>query len=222
MPGEHNRDVDLTWFTDGDYPRASVYAYNQSLNQRTFIAESSAPAVEDHRLTLTAEGTYFFELRMDRSVASTLIARSNPFGVTRVDGPPIAPTEIGVAWLNEDERWYRVEWQHADTPDVHHYRLHEILPGGDTAEYSVSPGSNRSMSFDRYAGPHGTYAYSVRACNAGGSCSPATEPAQWWVSDPEGEETEDVPARMSMGTCERTRTGTTRSDITSHRWSTAG
>jgi len=82
--------VNLTWFTDGDYPDATAYRYNQTTGQRSLIATSTQPTMENQPLALSAVGNYVFELRMSNASTSTLIAVSSAFTVSQAAN--VSPT----------------------------------------------------------------------------------------------------------------------------------
>ncbi|MGH8034159.1 MAG: hypothetical protein ACREO9_02955, partial [Lysobacterales bacterium] len=174
----------LTWFTDGDYPNASAYAYNQTTAQRTLIATSTAPAMQAQPASLSVPGTYVFELRMSNSPSSTLMAASSQFTVTMVSSSPIAPTNLAAVWTNEANRNYSVQWNHSDSASIANYQLEETAPGGSVTVFTVSPGTTMSRAFSRLTGPFGTYSYKVRACNSANLCSSYTSAISWVVTDP--------------------------------------
>ncbi len=82
--------ANLTWFTDGDYPNATAYRYNQTTGQRSLIATSTQPAMENQQVSMSTAGSYVFELRMSNSTSSVLIAKSSIFTVTQASN--ISPT----------------------------------------------------------------------------------------------------------------------------------
>lgn len=174
----------LTWFTDGDYPDASAFAYNQNTGQRALIATSTDPAMINRPVTLSAAGTYVFELRMSHSASSTLMAQSSAFTVTFVSGSPVAPTGLAAMWTKEANREYVVQWNHADPANVDFYELVETFPSGSATTYTLAPGTTQSKAFNRLTGPFGTYGYRVRACANTAGCSADTPSIDWTVNAP--------------------------------------
>ncbi|HLF29880.1 MAG TPA: putative Ig domain-containing protein, partial [Xanthomonadales bacterium] len=179
-----NCATSLTWFTDGDYPNATAWAFNQTTAQRTLIKTSTDPAMENQAATLSAAGIYVFELRMSNSSSSTVMAESSPFTVTMVASSPIAPTNLAAVWSSETNRNYSLQWSHADAASIAYYHLEETAPAGSVTVYTVSPGTTLSKAFSRSSGPFGTYAYRVRACNSSALCSSYTAAINWVVTDP--------------------------------------
>jgi hypothetical protein len=173
--------INLTWFTDSDYPQATAYSYNSTTGQRTAIATSTDPAMLNVPATLSAVGTYTFELRMKASTTSALIAQSSPFTVTQ--GAVASPTNLVASWTNQANRQYSVLWNHATPSGISHYELHETQPGGSTNTVTISPGTTLSKAYSRAAGPFGTYSYKVRACTST-QCSAYTSSINWAVTDP--------------------------------------
>ena len=176
----------LTWFTDGDYPNATAFVYNQTTGQRSTIATSTEPAMENQLVSLSVAGNYVFELRMTSSTGSRLIAESLTFSVNETQDVPVTPTNLNVFWTNETNRAFKVTWNHADTQAVDHYTLEENKPGGTGSIYTVSPGSTMERDFAYLSEPDGNYQYRVRACStAGGSelCSDFTPWVNWQVGD---------------------------------------
>ncbi|MBT8069577.1 MAG: VCBS repeat-containing protein, partial [Gammaproteobacteria bacterium] len=75
--------VQLTWYTGGNYPAATVYAHNVTSNAYSKVMTSGqAPAV-DFPYQLSEAGLYEFELRMGDGEQTTLMAKSAGFTVTR-------------------------------------------------------------------------------------------------------------------------------------------
>ncbi|HKX56396.1 MAG TPA: hypothetical protein VJN01_09845, partial [Xanthomonadales bacterium] len=179
-----NCPITLTWFTESDYPNASAWAFNQTNGQRSLIEPSSAAAMVNRQANLATAGSYRFELYQGSSPASTLLATSSVFTVSQAATAPMQPTGLTVSWTTESTRSYRVDWNHADTASVAYYQLIETSPSGSNATYTVSPGTVRTRSFSRPAGPWGNYAYKVKACNSSNQCSAETAAVQWLVSDP--------------------------------------
>ena len=75
-------EVQLTWFTDGNYPNATVYAHNISSNTYDKVLTSSQAATVDFPYPISNGGSYRFDLRMGESEQATLMARSEVFDVT--------------------------------------------------------------------------------------------------------------------------------------------
>ena len=186
-------DVDLTWFTDGDFPQASVYAYDGTT--REWLATSTQAIMQNQLLELTEAGSYIFELRMSNSPTSRLIARSNTFTVEQGSGgqTPSNPTNLQGQWISCPNHNYTISWSHTGQ-NVGYYRLEEDRPAPlTTLTHTVSPGTNKSKTFTKSSGPFGTYAYRVRACSNTHECSSyIPTPALGWdvpescpQSDPE-------------------------------------
>ncbi|MEE8339534.1 MAG: putative Ig domain-containing protein, partial [Xanthomonadales bacterium] len=177
----------LTWFTDGDYPNGTAFAYNQTTGQRSAIATSTAPAMENQVVPLSVAGNYVFELRMTSSTGSRLIAESLTFTVNEIQDVPMTPASLNAVWTNEPNRAFNVSWSHVATQDVDYYKLEENRPDGSGLPHTVSPGSNLERDFAYLTGPFGTYRYRVQACStASGSevCSSFTAWLNWLVTDP--------------------------------------
>ncbi len=181
-------DAVLTWFTDGDYPGATAFAFNQTTGQRSAIAVSTEPVMENQIVSLSAAGSYVFELRMTGSAESRLIAQSGSFTVGETQGlTPVAPTSLNVAWMSEASRSFNVNWKHPDAVNVEYYLLEESRPDGSGVTYTVSPGNSMGRDFAYLSGPFGNHQYRVRACSTtSGSelCSVFTPWVNWQVSDP--------------------------------------
>ena len=75
-------DVQLTWFTDGNYPNATVYAHNISNNTYEKVLTSDQAAMVDIPYQISSVGQYEFELHMGNGQQTTLMARSAVFTVT--------------------------------------------------------------------------------------------------------------------------------------------
>ncbi|MFT5139912.1 MAG: hypothetical protein ACI9CB_001569, partial [Rhodothermales bacterium] len=177
-------DVDLTWFTDSDYPTATAFAFNTTTGVRTAIFTSPDPAEVNYIHALNTAGVYEFELRMGNTAGSTLIANSGNFSVTQVTSSvPVAPTNLSVAWTNEPNRDYQLQWQHANSSNVDYYQLQETLPNSSIVNHNISPSTIKSKAFSRLAGPFGSYSYRVRACNTHG-CGSYTSVTPWTVTQP--------------------------------------
>ncbi|NOR21036.1 MAG: hypothetical protein GQ538_13220, partial [Xanthomonadales bacterium] len=84
-------EVMLTWFTDGNYPNATVFAHNNTSNSYYRVLKSTQPVMRDITYQLPTAGTYNFELHMGDGVPTTLIAESPVFTVTASVGnsPPV-------------------------------------------------------------------------------------------------------------------------------------
>jgi hypothetical protein len=74
--------LQLTWFTDGDYPNATVYAHNTTADTYEKVLTSSQPAMVDIPYAVSDAGQFEFELRMGDGQQTTLIAKSAVFTVT--------------------------------------------------------------------------------------------------------------------------------------------
>ena len=86
--------VVLTWFTDGNYPSATVFAHNQTTGVYTKVLTSTQPVMRDIAFNLTSAGVYEFEMRMGDGTQTTLLADSNNFTVTEgiSNSPPVLTT----------------------------------------------------------------------------------------------------------------------------------
>lgn len=176
--------VQLTWFTDGDYPNATAYM-RKTGGGRTRIKTSTDPAMLNQPWSITDEGTYTFELRMGNSASSTLIAQSNTFTVTSsvVANPPPRPIALhGLWWVPEDKKYY-VRWAQKAAQDVSEFRLQEVRPNGSSTTYTgIAGASNAQRWFDKSSSAQGLYRYRVRACNEAG-CSAWTPYMDWYTVD---------------------------------------
>ena len=74
-------DVQLTWYTAGNYPNATVFAHNISNNTYQKVMTSGQSPVVDLLFKMTRTGLYEFELRMGFSEDTTLMAVSKVFTV---------------------------------------------------------------------------------------------------------------------------------------------
>jgi len=83
-------DLQLTWYTDGNYPSATVFAHNISSNTYAKVLTSSQAAMVDIPYQLGEAGSYEFELRMGDGQQTTLMARSEVFTVS-VSAPGSQP-----------------------------------------------------------------------------------------------------------------------------------
>ena len=81
--------VDLTWFTDGNYPDASFFVHETQSNERELILTS--PVMEEYDWSTNSIGSYVFELRMGDTPESALMALSETFEVTGSGLPPANP-----------------------------------------------------------------------------------------------------------------------------------
>jgi len=86
--------VVLTWFTDGNYPSATVFAHNQTTGVYTKVLTSTQPVMRDIAFNLASAGIYEFEMRMGDGTQTTLLADSNNFTVTGgiSNSPPVLTT----------------------------------------------------------------------------------------------------------------------------------
>jgi RHS repeat-associated protein len=186
--------LELTWFTDGDYPQATAFVHELASGSKSPIPAPAGPAVVDHPVLLQQPGSYRFELHMGTSSSSTVIARSSIFTVT--EATVAAPQELGIAWTDQSALRYRVSWTHPAPAGVDHYELEETPPGSMPATVlNVAPGTLQYRDFDRLPGPFGVYAYRIRACAAApgaGQCSAWTNAETWNVADPGGPSGEAV------------------------------
>ncbi len=80
--------VNLTWFTDGNYPDASVFVHEVVSGSRSFL--ETASVMEDYFWSSNEAGDFRFELRMGDTPDSSLMGASEIFSVTGVS-PPIGP-----------------------------------------------------------------------------------------------------------------------------------
>jgi len=79
----------LSWYTDGNYPEATVYAHNTSTNSYERVLTSTQPVMADVPYRISSEGVYEFELHMGEGAESTLIASSAEFTVSENIVDPI-------------------------------------------------------------------------------------------------------------------------------------
>ena len=89
-------EVKLTWFTDGNYPDATVFAHNHSNDTYYRVLKSTQPAMINIAYQLPTIGVYDFELHMGDGVSTTLIAQSSTYtvtGTTSTDSDPEIPPE---------------------------------------------------------------------------------------------------------------------------------
>ena len=86
--------VELTWYTDGDYPDATVYAHNVSTNTYYKVLTSGQSAMVNVPYQPPTVGQYRFQLRMGNGTATSLIASSAQFTVS--EGVPNSPPVLGV------------------------------------------------------------------------------------------------------------------------------
>jgi RHS repeat-associated protein len=181
VSGGSSCDATLTWFTDSDYPDASVFAYNQTTGQRTLVGTSTDPIMEDQVATLSTEGTYTFELRMTSNSGSRMIAESADFVVTEVT-TPATPTNLGASWTDQENCEFRVTWNHPDPASVDRYILNESVVSGSSMDIPVT-----STFYDATGIAGTTYEYNVKACSSASGpeiCSTETGTIQWDVPDP--------------------------------------
>ncbi|MDX1410350.1 MAG: SpvB/TcaC N-terminal domain-containing protein, partial [Saprospiraceae bacterium] len=73
-------DLELTWFTDSNYPDASVFAHESAGGQRELVWSSTT--MVDYPWSTAEAGSYTFELRMGDTPESSLMAFSETFTVT--------------------------------------------------------------------------------------------------------------------------------------------
>ncbi len=118
-------DVQLSWYTDGNYPDATVYAHNYSTNNYYKVLTSSKPEMVDITYQLPGEGLYNFELHMGNGLQTTLMARSPYFTVTEniANSPPSLTKPAN---------------QVNDTGDAVALLLNAVDPEGDVLTYSAS------------------------------------------------------------------------------------
>ena len=180
--------VELNWFTDGDYPRASAFVVNQDSGQRRRLAVSTEPAVTGFTAVLDEPGSHRFELRMADTAESTLIARSASFVVSQVAIP--ATGELAAQWLDEAARHFQLHWTHPAPDQIDRYELEERLPATSASVLHALPVSQgTSKEFIHADGPYGDYSYRIRACGSvdgANACSDWSAVLNWTVSDPGG------------------------------------
>ena len=88
-------DVQLTWYTDGNYPNATLFAHDISGNTYAKVLTSGQSPMVDFPYQMTNTGLYEFELRMGNGQHTTLMAVSEVFTVTEgtvVPQPETPPT----------------------------------------------------------------------------------------------------------------------------------
>ena len=104
-------DVQLTWFTDGNYPSATVYVRTKSTGTLEKIITSSQSATVDFPFSISDKGSYEFELRMGDGQQTTLMARSESFTVAESavgSQPEIPPEPASMPGMNASSSSSRV------------------------------------------------------------------------------------------------------------------
>ncbi len=173
----------MTWFTDGDYPGASVFRRELETGQRVLVAEAEGPVVVDREMTVDQAGTYVFELRMGHSADSSLMAESTQLLVS--ESGLAMPEMLAALPVGETGFEFQVRWEHPETAAVAWYELEETVPGLQVPRsHLLSPGQNTQKSFSYPDGPFGVYSYRVRACDAA-HCSSWTGLLNWLVEKPD-------------------------------------
>jgi len=83
--------VVLTWYTDGNYPKATVFAHNRTTGVYTKVLTSTQPVMRDITFNIASAGVYEFKLRMGDGTQTTLLADSKNFTVTGnvTNSPPV-------------------------------------------------------------------------------------------------------------------------------------
>ena len=184
----------LSWFTDGDYPQASVFDLNLNSATRRLITTSDGQATTDYPYSVSELGQHRFELRMGDTADSTLIAVSSLFEVSDAAMP--TPYGLKAAWLDLPSRQFALQWSHADPANVGWYELEESPPGGAPVGLStISPGTVLERIMTRQAGPFGDYLFRVRACamlSGQTRCSEWSASLNWNVSDPAQQQAEVI------------------------------
>jgi RHS repeat-associated protein len=175
--------VTLSWFTDGDFPEATAFAFNQTTGLRQPIATSTEPAMMDVSCILSAPGTWTFELRAAPTVEAPLIARSDDLQVVGV--AVVSPHGLKGDWLEAEARRYRVQWEYDLPQEIDRFELEETLPDSSTVLHGVPADAVGSAEFSYPEGPFGAFSYRVRACRDGdgaAACSAWTDPLPWFVA----------------------------------------
>ena len=175
--------VALTWFTDGDYPRASVFRRELETGQRVLVAEAEGPVVVDREITVDQAGTYVFELRMGNTSDSSLMAESTQLLVS--ESGLATPEMLAVQPVGDTGLEFQVRWDHPEPAAVAWYELEETVPGLQVPRrHLLSPGQNTQKSFSYPDGPFGVYSYRVRACDTS-HCSGWAGPLNWLIEKPD-------------------------------------
>ena len=104
-------DLQLTWYTDGNYPNATVYAHNISTNSYVKVRTSSQPSMVDIPYQINTAGQYEFELHMGDGLQTTLMAKSDVLtvsGNTPGPQPETPPSPASAPSMNASSSSSRV------------------------------------------------------------------------------------------------------------------
>ena len=175
--------VSLTWFTDGDYPRASVFRLNRDTGTRALVSDSEGPAVVQREVTVNEAGSHVFELRMGNRADSSLMAASAALEVET--SVIVAPGSLSLAWEDEVQRAFRLQWSHGDPGSLETFDIEEVSPDGANGIWTISASEPMHVSLAYPDGPYGTYRYRVRACSSQ-ICSDWSQAVDWLVEEPGG------------------------------------
>ena len=106
--------VSLSWFTDGYYPYATVFARNKTSGTSIKVRTSTTTAMLNVAYDIVSTGKYEFDLRMGTTTSSALMASSEVFTVTDTTAPPPSgnpdgvPTPVGQPSLSASSASSRV------------------------------------------------------------------------------------------------------------------
>ena len=181
--GHADCPVELTWFTDGDYPGASVFSFNKTSGSRRLLSGSDEPATVGHTVFLDAAGAYEFELRMGGTASSSLIARSAELLVK--EEKIAVPSGVSAHWLDQAAGRFEVAWDDYEGAATDRFELEMTDPAGAVSHHSVPWGGPNSMVFNFPSGPFGNYLFRVRACRDQ-DCSDWSDSLAWLVPEPGG------------------------------------
>jgi RHS repeat-associated protein len=182
-------DLELTFFTDGDYPDATLYMKKYRYSGSFLVHQMTEPSVEGLPYTLNDRGKYHFELHRENSINSPMIAKSCTFEVERQPFPN-TPNMLTASWTDKAKLAYSVQWNLEDTcthytswnscgeSNLDHYEIQETNPAGLISVFNTSNIS--SYNFTYTTGPGGDYHYQVRACFSS-ACSDWSDTLVWNV-----------------------------------------
>lgn len=175
--------VTLDWFTDGDFPEATAFAFNQSTGSRQAVASSTEPAMRGVSVDLAVAGSWVFELRAGSTGESPLIARSEELDVVGV--AVVSPHSLAGEWLDSAARRFRLQWRHDLAQDIGRFELEETLPDSSIVLRKFPAGPEGLVELSYPQGPYGLFSYRVRACRDGEdteACSAWSDPLPWFVA----------------------------------------
>jgi RHS repeat-associated protein len=181
----------LNFFTDGDYPNATLQMRKVGSSSWTKVTSMTEPGIENYPWTLDAKGTYYFQLHRELQVTSPVIAKSCNFEVEEKPFPNVPTTPLAT-WTDEANFAYSVNWDIDDQclngwnncghAWVSYYELKEINPLGQDQVFNTA--KVRSKGFSYPNGPFGEYLYQARACFSN-ACSDWSAVLAWTVAPQE-------------------------------------